>query len=291
MRRTPRKDFIALCGAFHPARVGRRHYTTVCADATRNDEEPPSSNSCGYSFPIHRLQELVDSHKTPAVLIACGSFNPVTYLHLRMFEMAKDYVRQNTDFEVVGSYLSPVCDGYNKAGLLSAQHRVAMCTLAAERTTELMVDSWETFQAYQLTAGVLDHFDRQINTVLGGVRPDEERRKARVMLLAGSDLVATMSEPGVWSDEDLDHILGRYGCFIVDRSGTDSHQAIQCLTRWRHNIHLVPQLIQNDVSSTKVRLSIRRGLSVRYLVPAQVVDYIEQHGLYREDDAKEKGSG
>jgi hypothetical protein len=42
-----------------------------------------------------------------------------------MFEMAKDYVRQNTDFEIVGAYLSPVSDQYKKPGLLSARHRYA----------------------------------------------------------------------------------------------------------------------------------------------------------------------
>ena len=81
----------------------------------------------------------------------------------------------------------------------------------------------------------------------------------------------------------LDHILGRYGCFIVERAGSEVDQAIDSLARWRHNIHLVHQLIQNDVSSTKVRLFLRRGLSVRYLLPLQVVDYIEQNGLYLGD--------
>jgi nicotinic acid mononucleotide adenylyltransferase len=81
-----------------------------------------------------------------------------------------------------------------------------MCQLATERTsTWLMCDPWEAFQSYQRTAVVLDHFDREINTVLGGVRTEEggERREVRVMLLAGSDLIATMSEPGVWSQQDV----------------------------------------------------------------------------------------
>ena len=103
------------------------------------------------------------------------------------------------------------------------------------------------------------------------------------MLLAGSDLIATMSEPGVWSAQDLDHILGRYGVLIIERAGADVDQAVDTLARWRHNIHLIHQLVQNDVSSTKVRLFLRRGLSVRYLLPAPVVDYIEQHGLYMDD--------
>jgi len=202
-----------------------------------------------------------------------------------MFEMAKDYVRQNTDYEIVGGYLSPVSDMYKKPGLLNAQHRTTMCTLAAEQTSSwLMVDTWEAFQDYQRTAVVLDHFDYEINTVLGGVHTEDgEQRSIKVMLLAGSDLISTMSEPGVWSYADLDHILGRYGTFIVERQGSAMDQATDSLARWRDNIHLISQLIQNDVSSTKVRLFLRRGLSVRYLLPMSVVEYIEQNGLYLED--------
>lgn len=82
------------------------------------------TNPPNYSFPSHRLSPtLRDPQKQPIVLVACGSFSPVTYLHLRMFEMAKDYVRQNTNFEIVGGYLSPVSDMYKKPGLLSALHR------------------------------------------------------------------------------------------------------------------------------------------------------------------------
>jgi nicotinamide mononucleotide adenylyltransferase len=210
-----------------------------------------------------------------------------------MFEMAKDYVRQNTNFEIVGGYLSPVSDMYKKAGLLSAQHRVAMCDIASDDISSpwLMVDPWEAFQTYQRTAVVLDHFDHELNVALGGVQTEDgEHRNVQVMLLAGSDLISTMSEPGVWSHEDLEHILGRYGCFIIERAGTDVDQATDSLARWRHNIYIISQLIQNDVSSTKVRLFLRRGLSVRYLLPSRVVDYIDENGLYRDDVvAAEKG--
>ncbi|KAN0081307.1 hypothetical protein V8E55_008931 [Tylopilus felleus] len=248
--------------------------------------DPPN-----YSFASHRLRKVLrDGSKQPIVLVACGSFSPVTYLHLRMFEMAKDYVRQNTNFEIVGGYLSPVSDQYNKPGLLSARHRVNMCTLAAEETSSwLMIDPWEAFQIYQRTAVVLDHFDFEINTILGGVQTqDGEHRDVRVMLLAGSDLISTMSEPGVWAVEDLDHILGQYGTFIIERAGSSMDQATDNLARWRSNIYLIPQLIQNDVSSTKVRLFLRRGLSVRYLLPAAVVDYIEQNNLYLDDGSNQE---
>ena len=50
-----------------------------------------------------------------------------------------------------------------------------MCTLATEQTSSwLMLDPWEAFQQeYQRTAVVLDHFDHEINDVLGGVTTAE----------------------------------------------------------------------------------------------------------------------
>ena len=89
-----------------------------------NGQNNGLTNPPNYLFPSHRLSTtLRNPEKTPIVLVACGSFSPVTYLHLRMFEMAQDYVRQNTNFEIVGGYLSPVSDMYMKPGLLSAHHR------------------------------------------------------------------------------------------------------------------------------------------------------------------------
>ncbi len=77
-----------------------------------------------YRFPTHRLKSRQsDPDRTPLVLVACGSFSPITYLHLRMFEMAADFAKFNTEFEVMGGYLSPVSDAYKKAGLASSQHR------------------------------------------------------------------------------------------------------------------------------------------------------------------------
>lgn len=161
-----------------------------------------------------------------------------------------------------------------------------MCELAVDQTSNwLMVDPWEAIQSdYQPTALVLDHFEHEINEVLGGAeRPDGSRVPVRIALLAGADLIQTMSTPGVWSEKDLNHILGRFGSFIVERTGTDIDDALSNLQPWKENIYVIQQLIQNDVSSTKIRLFLRREMSVQYLIPAPVIEYIEQNGLYEED--------
>lgn len=40
--------------------------------------------------------DVCDSMKNriPVVLLACGSFNPITNMHLRLFEVARDHLHQ-----------------------------------------------------------------------------------------------------------------------------------------------------------------------------------------------------
>ncbi|PSN75200.1 nicotinamide mononucleotide adenylyltransferase 1 [Corynespora cassiicola Philippines] len=249
-----------------------------------------------YSFPTERLKTtLADPTKTPLVLVSCGSFSPPTNLHLRMFEEAADYCEFETDFEVIGGFFSPVGDAYKKAGLASAYHRINMTRIAVRDSSSwISVDPWEPLhKEYLPTVKVLDHFDYELNDVRGGIAgPSGEKKRIHVALLAGADLIQTMSTPGLWAREDLNRILGHYGAFILERSGTDIvDDALVSLQQWRDNIRVIPQLIQNDVSSTKIRLFRKRGKSIRYYIPDKVVDYIYEHGLYMEDDKKQSDKG
>lgn len=93
-------------------------------DPAADAAAPANGSMAPYTFPDDKFRwTLNDPSKTPLVLVACGSFSPITYLHMRMFEMAADYIKRETDFELVAEYLSPVADAYKKAGLASAYDR------------------------------------------------------------------------------------------------------------------------------------------------------------------------
>lgn len=158
-----------------------------------------------------------------------------------------------------------------------------MCDMAADTAPLLMVDPWEAIRSeYTRTATVLDHFDYEINDVRGGVSTaDGTRKMAQIALLAGADLIETFISPGVWSDEDLSHILVRYGAFVVERTGTDLDQALAQLEQTKDNIYIIRQLVKNDVSSTKVRDFISKDMSIHYLIPPDVIKYISKNDLYR----------
>ncbi|RSM12693.1 hypothetical protein CDV31_006269 [Fusarium ambrosium] len=155
----------------------------------------------------------------------------------------------------------------NKQGLAPAHHRIEMCKLAAEGEYDwLTVDPWEAKSPTTIpTAQVLDHVDYEINEVMGGIEcEDGTKRHAKIVLLAGLDLVQTMSTPGVWEKGDLDHILGKYGLFALERRGTETEPALASLKQWRHNIHILCKHVTEDISSTKTRLLLNQDVRPAY---------------------------
>lgn len=83
----------------------------------------------------------ISSGDTLTVLVACGSFSPVSVMHLRMFEMAADALsRTQKRYHCIGGFISPVSDAYGKKGLIGAQDRAAMCDLAVLDSDLIAVD-------------------------------------------------------------------------------------------------------------------------------------------------------
>uniref|UniRef100_A0A3Q0SU47 Nicotinamide nucleotide adenylyltransferase 3 n=1 Tax=Amphilophus citrinellus TaxID=61819 RepID=A0A3Q0SU47_AMPCI len=86
------------------------------------------------------------TRRVPLVLLACGSFNPITNQHMRLFELARDHMHSTGQYQVVGGIVSPVGDSYGKQGLVLAKHRVAMAELALQSSNWVTVDEWESQQ-------------------------------------------------------------------------------------------------------------------------------------------------
>lgn len=102
-------------------------------------------------------------------------------------------------------------------------------------------------------------------------------------LLCGADLLESFSVPNLWKIEDITQIVANYGLICITRAGSDAQKFIyesDLLWKYQSNIHLVDEWITNDISSTKIRRALRRGQSIRYLVPDLVQEYIEKHDLY-----------
>lgn len=125
-------------------------------------------------FSASNLRNLQKMHNTKVVLFVCGSFNPPTNMHFRVFgkcllietciyfafhlyyklitflriiilEIARDHLHR-LGTEVIGGIVSPVHDGYGKKDLLSATHRIAMLKLALQSSDWIKLSDWEAKQ-------------------------------------------------------------------------------------------------------------------------------------------------
>lgn len=105
----------------------------------------------------------------------------------------------------------------------------------------------------------------------------------QLKLLCGADVLQSFSVPNLWKKEDIAEIVGQFGLVCVTRSGYDAEKCVyesDVLHKHRKNIHLVREWVTNEISATHVRRAVRRGQSVRYLLPEPVVGYLQDQRLY-----------
>ncbi|XP_073679367.1 nicotinamide/nicotinic acid mononucleotide adenylyltransferase 1 [Garra rufa] len=251
---------------------------------------------------------MTSQEKTKVVLLACGSFNPITNMHLRMFELARDHLEDTGRYRVVKGIISPVGDSYKKKGLIEARHRLEMARLATQNSDWITVDDWESQQPEWVeTAKVVRHHHAElissennnddVDTVKCGKRRKLEKNEnirqsssnntgadpPYLNLLCGADVLESFGVPNLWKPEDIEEIVGRYGVACITRCGSDPEKFINqsdVLYKHRKNIHLVREWVTNEISATHVRRALRRRQSVRYLLPDPVVSYIEERSLY-----------
>ncbi|KAE8660240.1 Nicotinamide/nicotinic acid mononucleotide adenylyltransferase [Hibiscus syriacus] len=89
--------------------------------------------------------------------------------------------------------------------------------------------------------------------------------------------------PGFWIPEQVRAICKDYGVVCIRREGQDLENIIsgdEILNENRDNIKIVDELVPNQISSTRLRECISRGLSIKYLTIDEVIDYIGKQNLY-----------
>lgn len=245
-------------------------------------------------LPLDKLAlQLINNEPSPGntsdgkiyiILVATGSFNPPTFMHLRMFELARDALNSK-GYCVIGGYMSPVNDAYKKKNLISADHRIQLCHLACKSSEFVMVDPWEANQnTYQRTLTVLSRVHASICET-GLI----SRESLKVMLVCGSDLLHSFGIPGFWIPDQVKSICRDYGVVCIRREGQNIEKTISddnILNENQANIEVVDELVPNQISSTRIRECIARGLSIKYLTSDEVIDYTREHKLYLKSDDK-----
>jgi nicotinate-nucleotide adenylyltransferase len=211
-----------------------------------------------------------------------GTFNPIHYAHLRLAEELADALSLQS-VRVIPASIPP----HREAPRVSETHRLAMVELACAGNERLEVDERECRRAGpSYTVDTL----RELRGELGPQQP--------LCLLMGVDAFVALTTWSRWEQLfDLAHIaIARRPGFVLDADGLPRPLAQELETRRTDvlsQLNMRPAgllaictITALDISGTAIRASIAQGGSPRYLLPDSVLDYIRQHQLYKDVDAR-----
>ena len=204
-----------------------------------------------------------------------GTFDPIHFGHLRLAEECADSLRLKQ------VRLIPAAKPWQRSGLISAiEHRLAMVRLAVENNPRLSVDEREAQRnGPSYTVDTL----AALRAELGEARP--------MVMIVGSDQFLNLPTWHRWqklfefahiavarrANEpfDLGELPAALAAMVTHRLTNDKSALTEPAGRV-FSIEMTPL----KISSSQIRTLIRTRQSPRYLLPASVCDYIEEHGLY-----------
>lgn len=209
-----------------------------------------------------------------------GSFNPIHYGHLRVAEEAREALGLDRIL-FVPTYIAP--HKQNKAApdaLVDAKMRLEMTRLAVASSPYLDTSDIEVKRGgVSYTATTLRELSADAGTVL--------------TLILGAD---QFNEINTWCE--YEEILKMVDIAVVNRPGVLTKTMAEALpvelakkfwydtekslytSDFGRSVYFLNTMLMS-ISSTDIRERVREGLSIKYLLPPEVEEYIKNNGLYK----------
>ncbi|MHB1099387.1 MAG: nicotinate-nucleotide adenylyltransferase [Burkholderiales bacterium] len=209
-----------------------------------------------------------------------GTFDPVHFGHLRLAQEVAEHCGLES-VRIIPAGIPP----HRSPPHCEASHRMEMVRIAAEGNPLFIPDEREvlkTSPCYSVETLL------ELRSELGPDKP--------LCLMVGADAFLGFPAWHRWRELfDLAHIL------VAQRPGFDIHSAINgvlgeqyaarsekdpaALRRFSCGRIVTIDITLLDISASMIRECLAKSASVRYLLPEGVLDYIQNHGLYREKHA------
>lgn len=197
------------------------------------------------------------------LVVLGGAFNPPTIAH---FSVAEEIKNEIEDLEKV--IFMPVSSNYVKQEMpVSNEHRFNMLQMICKNLDKCEVSRLE-----------LD-YDRVLTTIetlriLKDMYPNRE-----IVFATGTD---NLKEFDTWNNY-LD-ILSEFKLLVFERENDNFEEIVKntkYLQEYRNSIIKLEKCVRTNLSSTLVREKIRDNKSIKFLVPNEVLEYIEKNNLYK----------
>jgi len=202
--------------------------------------------------------------KNQRIGIMGGTFDPIHYGHLVTAEAARIH------FDLDKVIFTPTGNPPHKKNykVSPAEDRYLMTVLAINRNPFFQVSRMEIERSgYTYTADTLELFYEKYG-------PD-----TKLFFISGADAILDIL---TW--KDVDRVLN-YCTFIAatrPRYPMDKlHEKLKEIRELYKQEVFPMEVTGMDISSTEIRKRVKRGLSIKYLLPESVDIYIQKSGLYR----------
>ena len=217
----------------------------------------------------------MDFYKKPIGLLG-GMFDPIHFGHLRIALEAYQHL-QLEKIRFIPCHISPLTNSTKQPS--AAAHRLAMLQLALQDAPYFEIDTIEM----------------ERNTPSYTVETLQLLRKkmpqTSLCFLLGSDLFSMLNTWYQW-----EKILTLAHLIVMIRpnstlpaTGSMAELLAQHETKQPETLHhtqqgaiFVREMVPLTISSSSIRQQLQAGLNPNFLLPKTVLDYIDQHQLYKE---------
>jgi nicotinate-nucleotide adenylyltransferase len=185
-----------------------------------------------------------------------GTFNPIHNGHLRISETAR------SKFKLDKIYFVPSANPPHKDLILADKnHRYQMTTIAIQNNPNFFISPFEMDSKNKYSYQTIEHFLKQKNQ-------DDE-----IFFIIGMDSLNNIHK---WVKG---YELLTLCKFIVISRPNQKLLQNEHLQKFSKNLLFINDL-EIGISSTIIREKIKNNLSIKYLVPNLIENYIRKNGLY-----------
>jgi nicotinate-nucleotide adenylyltransferase len=229
------------------------------------------------SFDIQRRElDIKKEAREKKIGLFGGTFNPIHLGHLR----GAEEIRETLGLQEVTFIPAAIPPHKVAEGVAEARHRLQMVRLATTSNPGFSTTDIElTRSGKSYSIDTIRYFRERhpdaLFFILGGDAFEEIETWKEFQQLFSLCNFIVMTRPGFQKTPSN---------FQLPRSLIPVFRYEEEIRGWihpsGHTLHF-KEITYLDISSTKVRELIERGVSVRYLIPAEVDAYVQKHGLYR----------
>lgn len=192
-----------------------------------------------------------------------GTFNPIHHGHLILSE----YIRIKMNLDRIIFIPTGVPPHKNNQDVLDGETRLKMVELAIESNPYFIASDIE------VTRNKLTY---TIDTI---VELRDLYQNSKIYMIIGADTLLSL-----YTWKDYSKVLSLVSFIVADRLGLSNEDLVQEIERLNRRFDSNIVSIDSpviDISSTLIRNRLKENLSIKYLVPERVEDYILNNNLYR----------